>query len=92
MPKLLDYPIVLFDFSNDASPRRITLCKEFLKMLEKSKENCFDRRVILDCARNLSNKALETHLPNKSLQDIIEPIAQFLLSLLADSMDLISIM
>ncbi|OMJ76113.1 hypothetical protein SteCoe_24589 [Stentor coeruleus] len=91
MSKLLEYPITLFDFSQDSSSRRVNLCKEFLKMLTDSKSNGFDRKILLVCALNLSIKTLETHDPNRSLQDIIDPISEFLISLLADSIELVQI-
>lgn len=88
MENLLNYSILLFDFTQDTSPRRISLCKEFLKMLEKSKEKNSDQTVILNCALKLASKTLETHPKNKSPQDIIELIAEFLIKLLADCMNL----
>ncbi|OMJ76106.1 hypothetical protein SteCoe_24582 [Stentor coeruleus] len=86
--KLLEYPIALFDYSQDASPRRINLCKEFLRILNESKGNGFDRKILLDCALKISNKTLQTQDPARPLQDIVEPLAEFLISLLADSIEL----
>ena len=61
-------------------------------MLKKSKENNLNRDVILASSLKLANKALETYPSNKPLQEIIEPIAEFMISLLADSIILIPIM
>ena len=91
MSNLLEYPVVLFDFTLDTSPRRISLCKEFLKMLEMVQRNSLGHEVILNISREISNKTLETHPPNRSLQDIVEPIAEFLINLLASSMGIIQI-
>lgn len=82
MQKLLEFSIHLFDFSQDTGPRRISLCKEFLKMLVDCKDNK-DRSLILNCALQLGNKTLETQDPNRSSQDIIEMVAEFLICTLA---------
>ena len=88
---LLKYPVVLFDFTLDISSGRISLCKEFLKMLEKAQTNSLDLEVILNISLQISQKTLETHPRNKSLQDIVEPIAEFLIKLLANSMIIVQI-
>ncbi|OMJ93280.1 hypothetical protein SteCoe_3740 [Stentor coeruleus] len=88
MCKLLEYPVFLFDYSQDASSRRVGLCKEFLKILNESKDKGLDKKILLDCSLRLSIKTIQTQDPERPFHDIVEPLAEFLISLLTESIEL----
>ncbi|CAG9316491.1 unnamed protein product [Blepharisma stoltei] len=87
----LKHTIDLFDFSNDFSPKRIDLCKLLINLLEKYREQPEGWPTLLECSINISNKLAETHDLKKPFHDIIEPMAEFLISTLSTVMTSIEV-
>lgn len=75
--------IDLFDFSKDFSPKRIDLCKLLIKLLEKYREQPEGWPTLMESSIKIADKLAETHALNKPFHDIIEPMAEYLLSTLS---------